>query len=58
MGFFSLITLTDAEVQELWRYMLNSYLDVNTYPALRQLLNRIGAHQKHEALTSHHAAPH
>jgi len=35
------IVLTAAEAEELYRYMVHSYLDPNTWPHLRRLLDRI-----------------
>jgi|GEM_PF-5065419 len=37
------IVLSKAEAEELYRFTVNSYIDPNTYPALRKLLDRMGS---------------
>jgi hypothetical protein len=38
------MNITDAQAEELYRYMRNQYLDPNSWPALRQLLVEVDEH--------------
>jgi hypothetical protein len=46
MGQEVMITMSDDEALELYRFTVNDYINVNHYPALTTLLNRVSKRVK------------